>query len=64
VPVYAVTDGVELTGLGPLIGLATAGVIVGTLIGERVLSAIPERAFRVVVATLLVGLGLLVLGTA
>lgn len=63
-PVYAVTDGVDLAGLAPLIGLATTGVIVGTLIGERVLSAIPERAFRVVVATLLVGLGLLVIGTA
>jgi len=62
-PVYAFTDAAELRGLAPLILLATTGVVAGTLVGERVLSAIPERVFRLVVAALLVGLGLLVIGT-
>lgn len=62
-PVYAFTDGAALRALAPLILLATAGVVAGTLVGERVLSAIPERVFRLVVASLLAGLGLLVIGT-
>ena len=40
-----------------LIGLATVGVIAGTLIGTPLLSRLPERWFKRSVAILLIGLG-------
>ena len=63
-PIYALTDGPGLRAVAPLIAVATAGVVVGTLAGHRVLAAVPERLFRVVVALLLVALGVLVLAGA
>ena len=63
-PVYAWTDGARLAAVAPLIGVATAGVMVGTLAGHRVLAAVPERLFRVVVALLLLALGVVVIATA
>ncbi|MGD9904333.1 MAG: TSUP family transporter [Vicinamibacterales bacterium] len=63
-PVYALTEGAALAAVSPQIALATSGVVVGTLAGERLLRAIPERVFRRAVATLLIALGLLVLATA
>ena len=62
-PVYAWTDGPGLVTLAPLIALATAGVALGTLVGHRVLSAVPERLFRVVVALLLLALGVVVIAS-
>ena len=47
--------------IAPLIALATAGVVLGTLVGHRVLAAVPERLFRVVVALLLLALGVVVI---
>lgn len=46
--------------LGPLTGvlaLATAGVVVGTIAGGRILRRVPEHAFRQVVAVLVGALG-------
>jgi hypothetical protein len=57
-PVYAWTQAEQLLAAAPLVGLATAGVVVGTLAGQRVLSLVPEPVFRATVATLLVILGL------
>ena len=45
----------------PVIGVTTAGVVVGTLFGGRVLARIPEDAFRRVVAVLLALLGVALL---
>lgn len=42
-------------------GVASAGVLVGTLVGERVLGRIPERIFRTVVALLILALGIYML---
>src|SRR5262245_16810794 len=52
-PVYAVTAGPALAESWPVILLATAGVLTGTIAGGRFLRRIPERTFRRIVAILL-----------
>lgn len=56
-PVYLWTSGATLTALGAPIGAATAGVVIGTLIGERLLMGLSARAFRIVVGTFIGLLG-------
>jgi len=56
-PVYLVTDGRALRAQWPLILAATAGAVIGTPIGIRVLARVPERVFRRVVSVLLLLLG-------
>ena len=56
-PVYLATEWAALQGIWPLIAVATAGVVAGTLGGRRVLARVPETAFRRVVAGLLLALG-------
>jgi uncharacterized membrane protein YfcA len=58
-PVYLVTQAGDLAGAWPVIALATAGVVLGTLAGERVLRRVPEPVFRRVVAALILALGVL-----
>ena len=60
-PVYFAVEGRAILAEWPLLLLTVAGVVTGTLAGERVLSRIPERIFRRVVATLIVGLGVYML---
>lgn len=60
-PVYLFTSGAALLEHLPLIGVTTAGVLVGTLAGEGVLRRIPESLFRYAVSVLLLGLGLYML---
>ena len=55
-PVYAVTAGSDLAAAWPLILVATAGVLTGTIAGGRLLRRIPERTFRRLVAVLLLAL--------
>jgi uncharacterized membrane protein YfcA len=43
------------------IAILTAGVVVGTVIGERILHKVPERLFRRVVAATLLVLGCVML---
>jgi uncharacterized membrane protein YfcA len=56
-PVYFVTQAEELAAAWPVIALATAGVVTGTLAGERLLRRVPELVFRRVVAALILALG-------
>lgn len=56
-PVYLATAGREMYAIWPLMLIATAGVIVGTISGRRVLSWIPESRFRSIVAVILAVLG-------
>src|SRR5205807_6118322 len=51
-PVYFIVQGEELLAAWPLLTLAIAGVVVGTLAGERILRRVPEPIFRRVVAVL------------
>ena len=64
-PVYLYHSGGELVRYWPVVGLAIAGVLAGTLYGERVLRRLPEDQFRRIVSGFLVllGLGLLLSGT-
>jgi uncharacterized membrane protein YfcA len=57
VPVYLWRDHEAVAGARLWISIATAGVIVGTLIGMRVLRLIPEASFRRTVGVLLGLLG-------
>jgi uncharacterized membrane protein YfcA len=56
-PVYLATEWSGLQDLWPLIAIATAGVVAGTLAGARLLRGVPEPIFRRVVALLLLSLG-------
>jgi uncharacterized membrane protein YfcA len=61
-PVYLSTEGRgSVLEEWPLVVAATAGTLVGTLLGERVLRRIPERVFRTVVSLLILLLGVTVL---
>jgi len=60
-PVYFATERAALLDMAGTIALLTAGVVVGTLAGERVLRRLPEPLFRRAVAGLLMVLGLVML---
>ena len=57
VPVYLVTDTAALARLWPTMAIATIGVVIGTIFGERLLARVPEQRFRMVVGILLLLLG-------
>jgi len=56
-PVYFATQAGGILAIWPLVLAAIAGTLAGTVLGVRVLGRIPERAFRRVVAVILLGLG-------
>jgi hypothetical protein len=60
-PVYLWRAGAELVGLWMPIAVATAGVLGGTLLGERVLLGMPPERFRKAVSVAILGLGALLL---
>jgi uncharacterized membrane protein YfcA len=60
-PVYLATQWQEIINLWPVLLAATAGTVVGTLAGQRVLSRIPEPIYRRVVAGLVLVLGVFML---
>ena len=57
VPIYIATERAAIVSMWPMIAVATIGVVVGTLFGERLLARVPEQRFRVVVGVLLLALG-------
>lgn len=57
-PVYLATQWRDILAVWPLVLTATAGVVIGTAFGARVLGRIPERTFRRIVAVLLLLLGI------
>jgi len=63
-PVYLATEHAQLLGIWPMIAIAAAGVIVGTLFGTSLLKRIPERPFRMLVSLLILGLGIYMLVSA
>ncbi|MEX2272175.1 MAG: sulfite exporter TauE/SafE family protein [Vicinamibacterales bacterium] len=63
-PVYFFTERDAVIALWPLIAIATAGVVAGTLGGRRVLRHIPEAWFHKIVAVALAALGLAMLRSA
>jgi len=63
-PLYLYRAGATLTPLVAPIGAATAGVLLGTIAGERVLMGMSRETFRKVVATLIGVLGVWILSRA
>ncbi len=63
-PVYLATQWRGIAGLGPLLYVATLGVVIGTMAGTRLLKKLPQRAFRVVLGVLLCALGVYMIATA
>jgi uncharacterized membrane protein YfcA len=57
VPVYLWRSGEAIAGLAFWIALSTLGVLLGTLLGYRMLVRIPEHRFRMIVASTLALLG-------
>ena len=64
VGIYVATDAAEIARLWPLVAVAAAGALLGTIGGEGVLRRIPEPVFRRVVAVALVVLGVAMLVAA
>jgi uncharacterized membrane protein YfcA len=60
-PVYVAVEWREVAAIRMLVLIATAGVVAGTLAGERLLSRVPERRFRQVVGMTILLLGLVTL---
>lgn len=60
-PVYLWRAGGTLIDLGVPISIATLGVLVGTLFGERLLFGLPPRRFRLIVSALIGLLGVRIL---
>jgi uncharacterized protein len=60
-PVYLVTHGQDVAALWPFLLTATAGAVLGTLVGERLLRRIPEPIYRRLVAALVLALGVFML---
>jgi uncharacterized membrane protein YfcA len=56
-PVYLATQGAQIAGLWPQLLVATIGVVIGTVLGTRLLARVPQQAFRRVVAIVLLLLG-------
>jgi uncharacterized membrane protein YfcA len=63
-PVYLAAEWRGIAAIWLLVLAATAGVVVGTELGTRVLVRLPERLFRRLLALLLLGLGGYMLTTA
>lgn len=57
-PVYAVTQFSQMASQWRLMLAATTGVVIGTLIGKKLLGWIPERSFRLIIAAIILALGL------
>ena len=60
-PVYLATQGREIAAIWPLLLVATIGVLIGTVVGVRLLARLPQGGFRRVVAMLLLALGVYML---
>jgi hypothetical protein len=63
-PIYLARQHEEMVPQWPAIATATAGVVVGTVIGGRLLRRVPETWFRRLLAIALVALGSVMLGRA
>lgn len=63
-PVYVWRSGPTMLAMTWPIAVATAGVVIGTLLGERLLFGLPPARFKQVISLLIGALGLWLLGTA
>jgi hypothetical protein len=61
-PVYLVGQHAEIAAVWNWVALATAGAVIGTVLGSHVLRWIPEVWFRRVLAAVLAALGVIMVG--
>ena len=61
IPVYIANQSEKLLGIWPYIAGAGAAVIIGTLAGQKLLTFIPERFFKRVVAAIVLFLGVIMI---
>jgi uncharacterized protein len=57
-PVYFATEYHQLAAVWTYLFWGTVGVLVGTVVGQRVLTEIPETLFRRIVSIIILGLGI------
>ena len=57
-PVYVVVERAQVAAIWPLVLLATAGVVAGTLAGARLLPRVPDQRFKQVVGAIILLLGI------
>jgi uncharacterized protein len=62
-PVYLWLQGTDLVELAGLIAIASAGCVIGTFWGKRILERVPDTVFRKLVALLILALGGYMLAT-
>ncbi|MCU1384550.1 MAG: hypothetical protein JWL71_3247 [Acidobacteria bacterium] len=60
-PVYIVAERHQVAAIWPLVLLSTAGVVGGTLGGERLLKRVPEARFKQIVGAIVLVLGFVIL---
>ena len=60
-PVYVVVERAQVAAIWPLVLLATAGVVAGTLAGARLLKNVPEDRFKPLVGAIILLLGIAML---
>jgi uncharacterized membrane protein YfcA len=60
-PIYVATEYRGIASIWPLVLVATAGAVAGTLVGVRMLSWIPDAVFKRLVSLLIMGLGIFML---
>jgi uncharacterized membrane protein YfcA len=63
-PVYFATESAGIFSAWPAIAAGIVGVVLGTLVGERVLRRIPDKLFRRVVSAILWTIGVYLLVTS
>lgn len=63
-PVYFYFDRDAVMAAWPLVAIATAGVVIGTLAGRRLLARVPEAWFHTIVAIVIGALGVVMLARA
>ena len=56
-PVYLAKESGPMLAIWPLIALASAGVLAGTIFGTDILRRVPEKIFRKLLSVLILALG-------
>jgi len=63
-PVYLALEGEKIAQQWPALVTATLTAIIGTLVGQRILSRVPENIYRPMVSLLILALGVYMLASA
>jgi uncharacterized membrane protein YfcA len=56
-PVYLATEWRDILRIWPLVAIATVAVVIGTALGARLLTRLPQQSFRKLIGVVLILLG-------